>query len=227
MAKKRIKSKPGLFGMVYHYDENGKYVGKSRPGLLDGTKVHFDEKGQRVGTSRPGLFWEEVHHDEKNDRYITSFPSVLHTIHRSNGRTVGTTRPSFFDRSYTTIETGEGVIEETEEYFDEYADDEIAEYLEGEEDYSINAEDDTDSEAEKNAYEERSKAKTELPAPIASFKTAIKWLIGVFCVICVLAALLIVVSSISRGHYVNAAIFAISGLLFGKLAAFCLKSKQK
>lgn len=228
MAKKRIKSRPGLFGMVYHYDENGKYVGKSRPGLLDGTKVHFDEKGQRVGTSRPGLFWDEVHHDKKNDRNIVSFQSVINTIHRSDGRTVGKTRPGLLDGiKYTTMEVDEDSTAETEEYFEEYADDEINEYLEDGDELPIDMESNTDSEASESAYEDKPTVKTELPAPIVLFQTGIKRLAGIFCIICVLAALLIVVSSISRGHYVNAAIFAMSGLLLGKLATFCLKPKRK
>ena len=44
MAKRRITSKPGLFGMTYHY-ENGKYVGKSRPGLLGDRKIHYNAEG--------------------------------------------------------------------------------------------------------------------------------------------------------------------------------------
>ena len=39
MARKYVKSRPGLFGMVYYYDDNGKPIGKSRPGLIEGTRV--------------------------------------------------------------------------------------------------------------------------------------------------------------------------------------------
>ncbi len=41
MAKKRIVSKPGLFGITYHY-ENGRYIGKTRLGLLGNRKIHYD-----------------------------------------------------------------------------------------------------------------------------------------------------------------------------------------
>lgn len=113
MAKKRITSRPGLFGMTYHYDENGKCIGKSRPGLLNGTKVYFDEKGQKVGTGRPDFPAKEVHHDKKSKRYISSYPDLTGSFHRSNGCTVGKTRMGFLGRSYTTVEI------EDEEYFDD------------------------------------------------------------------------------------------------------------
>ena len=48
MTRKRIKSRPGLFGYTNYYDERGRCVGKSRPGAF-GTTVYFDEKGRLVG----------------------------------------------------------------------------------------------------------------------------------------------------------------------------------
>ena len=52
---RRIISRPGLGGYTRYY-EDGKYIGKSRPGLLPDTEVFFDAEGKRIGTSRPGLF---------------------------------------------------------------------------------------------------------------------------------------------------------------------------
>ena len=60
MGKRRIKSRPGLFGMVYYYDENGNPIGKSRPGLIDGTRVYMDQNGRYAGKSRPGFLAKEV-----------------------------------------------------------------------------------------------------------------------------------------------------------------------
>lgn len=103
MAKKRITSKRGLFGMTYHY-ENGKYVGKSRPGLLGDRKIHYDSEGHQVGTTRPGFFAEDVTYDAKNKRYITTYDGPVGKMHFSNGRSVGRTVPGPFASSYTSME---------------------------------------------------------------------------------------------------------------------------
>ena len=103
MAKRRITSKPGLFGMTYHY-ENGKYVGKSRPGLLGDLKIHYNAEGRQIGTSRPGALSGEVHYDAENKRYISSYQGLAGTIHTSNGRPVGKTVHSVFGTSYSSVE---------------------------------------------------------------------------------------------------------------------------
>lgn len=56
MAKSRITGRRGFLGRVYYYDERGRYVGKSCPGLIEGTRVFSDENGRYAGTSRPGFF---------------------------------------------------------------------------------------------------------------------------------------------------------------------------
>lgn len=55
MARKYVKSRPGLIGMVYYYDENGKPIVKSRPGLIEGIRVYTDQNGRYAGKSRPGF----------------------------------------------------------------------------------------------------------------------------------------------------------------------------
>ena len=60
MARKYVKRRPGLFGMVYYYDENGNPVGKSRPGLIEGTRVYTDQNGGYTGKSRPGFLAKSV-----------------------------------------------------------------------------------------------------------------------------------------------------------------------
>ena len=60
MGRKHVRSRPGLFGTVYYYDEHGNPIGKSRPGLLEGTRVYTDENGRYAGKSRPGFFAKEV-----------------------------------------------------------------------------------------------------------------------------------------------------------------------
>ena len=111
MAKKRITSKRGLFGMTYHY-ENGKYVGKSRPGLLGDRKIHYDSEGHQVGTARHGFFAEDVTYDAKNKRYITTYDGPVGKMHFSNGRSVGRTVPGPFDSSYTSLEEDGSLPEE-------------------------------------------------------------------------------------------------------------------
>lgn len=89
--------------MTYHY-ENGKYVGKSRPGLLGDRKIHYDSEGHQVGTTRPGFFAEDVTYDARKKRYITTYDGPVGKMHFSNGRTAGRTAPGPFESSYTTLE---------------------------------------------------------------------------------------------------------------------------
>ena len=125
MAKRRITSKPGLFGMTYHY-ENGKYIGKSRPGLLGDRKIHYDADGRQVGTSRPGALSDEVHYDAKNKRYISSYQGLTGEIHMSNGRPVGKTTPGVFGAAYSSIDDNEvrEIFDDEEpvDFMDEYID---------------------------------------------------------------------------------------------------------
>lgn len=106
MARKRIKSRPGLFGMTYYYDEYGRPMGKSRPGLLGDTRVYFDQNGRYAGWSRPGFLAKEAFVD-RNNEYITSYDSFLCDAHFKNGRPMGTTSAGFFDCAYTTLDEEE------------------------------------------------------------------------------------------------------------------------
>ena len=121
MAKKRITSRPGLFGTVYYYDENGKPVGKSHPGLFEGTRVYIDQNGQYAGKSRPGFLAKEVFTDADHN-HITSYEGLCGDIHFQNGVPVGHTRPGFFGFDHTTIETDDDSSEAEyceEDYFTE------------------------------------------------------------------------------------------------------------
>ena len=44
--EKKGYSRPGLFGSINHYDENGKKVSESRPGFF-GSMKHYDNKGKK------------------------------------------------------------------------------------------------------------------------------------------------------------------------------------
>lgn len=123
MSKKHIISKPGLFGYVYHYDESGKCIGKSRPGLIKGSHVHFNKKGKRVATSRPGFLAKEVHHDEENEQYISSYEGVTGDVYFNNGTPVGVSHAVFAETEYTTLE-GEGNTAEGHFVDDEYMEEE-------------------------------------------------------------------------------------------------------
>ena len=79
MGRKHVKSRPGLFGTVYYYDEHGNPIGKSRPGLLEGTRVYTGENGRYAGKSRPGFFAKEVFTDTDNN-HITSYDSLCGEI---------------------------------------------------------------------------------------------------------------------------------------------------
>ncbi len=108
MAKKKITGRPGLFGTVYYYDENGNPVGKSRPGFLA----------------------KEVFTDTEHN-YITSYDSLLGEVHFKNGMPIGHTRPGFFDSAYTTLDEENKFVED--EYCDEdlYVEEDEEELLEG------------------------------------------------------------------------------------------------
>ena len=117
--------------MTYHY-ENGKYVGKSRPGLLGDRKIHYNAEGRQIGTSRPGALFGEVHYDAENKRYISSYQGLTGTIHTSIGRPVGKTVHGVFGASYSSVEDTE-LNETTEDelltnYEDETADVDTAEF---------------------------------------------------------------------------------------------------
>ena len=116
MAKKRITSKPGLFGTVYYYDEKGRPVGKSRPGLFEGTRVYTDQNGRYAGKSRPGFFAREVFTDADHN-HITSYKGLAGDLHFRNGVPIGQTTPGFFGLKHTTLEAEEELLED--DYFEE------------------------------------------------------------------------------------------------------------
>ena len=129
MVRKTIKSRPGLFGTIYYYDENRNPVGKSRPGLFEGTRVYTDQNGRYAGKSRPGFLAKEVFMDA-NRNYITSYEGLCDDVHFQNGVPIGHTRPGFFDSAYTTLETEDDLLEE--EYYDEdYPEEDWTEEQEG------------------------------------------------------------------------------------------------
>ena len=129
MGRKYVKSRPGLFGTVYYYDENGNPIGKSRPGLLEGTRVYTDQNGRYAGKSRPGFLAKEVFTDTEHN-CITSYDSLCGEVHFKNGVPVGHTRPGFFDSAYTTLEVDDESYEEEayEDYFEEDLTEEAEEY---------------------------------------------------------------------------------------------------
>lgn len=141
MGKKYVKSKPGLFGMIYYYDENGKPIGKSRPGLIEGTRVYTDQNGRYAGKSRPGFLSKEVFKDTDHD-YITSYDSLSGENHFKNGTPIGHSRPDWFGSSHTSLEIEDETYEDTfyedetdnveedlaEEPFEECEDEEYEEY---------------------------------------------------------------------------------------------------
>lgn len=132
MGRKHVKSRQGLFGTVYYYDEHGNPIGKSRPGLLEGTRVYTDENGRYAGKSRPGFFAKEVFTDTDNN-HITSYDSLCGEVHFKNGMYAGHTRPGFFDSAYTTLEVDDEISDE-ELYEDNFLEDDLGEDQEDYED---------------------------------------------------------------------------------------------
>lgn len=123
MAKKHITSRPGLFGTIYYYDENGKPIGKSHPGLFEGTRVYTGQNGRYAGKSRPGFLAKEVFTDADHN-HITSYDSLYGEVHSKNGVPIGHSRPGFFDSAHITWESEDDCSEEyCEDSFEECAED--------------------------------------------------------------------------------------------------------
>ena len=180
MGKRRIKSRPGLFGMVYYYDENGNPIGKSRPGLIDGTRVYMDQNGRYAGKSRPGFLAKEVFTDNDNN-HITSYDSLFGEVHYKNGKPIGHSRLGFFDSAYTTLE------EEDEYYEEDILEDE---FYEDEDLLDEEYDDDEDEYVEDDAEEILDDTETEEYSPKATQYTVVRNLqLFVWCiVICMVIA---------------------------------------
>ncbi|MBR5220699.1 MAG: hypothetical protein IKV66_06915 [Clostridia bacterium] len=103
MPKKHIKSKPGLFGTVYYYDENGKPLGKSRPGLIKDSRVYLDQNGRTVGKSRRGILTKEVFTDTDGTQ-IQTYDDLLGEIHTKNGKPIGRTKSGFLGTRHTLLD---------------------------------------------------------------------------------------------------------------------------
>ena len=114
MAKKRITGRKGLFGTEYYYDENGKYVGKSKNGLIPGKKAYYDERGRIVGKSRKSILDDEIDVANIDGEHISSYPRANGRAHFKNSRYLGTTK-EIFGESYTDIESDEQYGEANEE----------------------------------------------------------------------------------------------------------------
>lgn len=115
MAKKHITSRPGFWGTIHYYDEIGRFVGKSCPGLLKGTRIYTDQCGRYVGKSHTGFLGEEVFTDT-NHNHFTSYKGFVGNNHFRNGVPIGRTRRGFFGFEHTVLETEDELSEE--EYFD-------------------------------------------------------------------------------------------------------------
>ena len=78
-------SRRGLFGDIYHYDENGHRTGTSKPGLFGGY-TNYDENGYKTGHSSPGLFGGYTHYDSNHNPTGHSSPGLFDDYnHTSSG----------------------------------------------------------------------------------------------------------------------------------------------
>ena len=99
-------SRRGLFGEIYHYDENGNRCGTSRPGFF-GSYTNYDESGRMTGHSRPGLFGGYTHYDKSGKSTGHSSPGIFggYTHYDSNHKPTGHSSPGLFD-SYNHSSSG-------------------------------------------------------------------------------------------------------------------------
>ena len=175
MARKRIKSRPGLFGTVYYYDENGNPIGKSRPGLIEGTRVYTDQNGKYAGKSRPGFLSKEVFTDTDGN-FITSYDDLYGKVHFKNGTPVGHTRPGLFNSEYTTLDSEDEDPDEA--YFKEdYREEDLAEKLEEYEDTDTDVAD----------YEEQYNSKTSQYTVVNNLQLFVLCLVICMVIACIYA----------------------------------------
>ena len=175
MARKRVKSRPGLFGTVYYYDENGNPIGKSRPGLIEGTRVYTDQNGKYAGKSRPGFLSKEVFTDTDGNS-IASYDGLFGEVHFESGTPVGHTRPGFFDSEYTTLEAEDE--DPNEAYFEEdYLEEDLVEELEEYE----------DTDADVADYEEQYNPKTSQYTVVKNLQLFVLCLVICMVIACIYA----------------------------------------
>lgn len=94
----RGRSEKGLFGTVYHYDENGRKTGRSEPGLFGGY-TNYDAKGNKTGYSDPGFFGDYKHYDNQGKKTGSSEPGLFggYTHYDNQREKIGSSDPGFFD----------------------------------------------------------------------------------------------------------------------------------
>ncbi len=93
-------SRMGIFGNIEHFDENGKKIGESRPGLFAGSYDDYDAEGHKVGTS-----WEKLagigynHYDDHGNMTGSSDEGLFggYTHRDADGHVTGTSERSIFD----------------------------------------------------------------------------------------------------------------------------------
>ena len=203
MSKKRlIKSKPGLFGVTYHY-EDGKYIGKSRLALFGDRKIHYDADGKQIGTSRHGILTDEVHFDKTDERYISSYPGLSGKIHMSNGRSVGKSVPSIISGSYTSLNNDSSTSDDRIGL--EYPDfmDSLSDY---DDEYELN---DIDTDIESNNAQN-------------SGSRIVKKVIGILFAFVTLLLLVMTISFAIKGKNIAPGIAAC--LISSVMAFFCLRT---
>lgn len=104
MAKK-ITSRPGLFGDVTHYDENGRKIGKDVPGLYGGT-IHYNAHGEKIAMSYPGLLGGTITYDACGRRIGSSEAGFLGSISHYDacGKRIGRSYRGIFGDIFTLLD---------------------------------------------------------------------------------------------------------------------------
>ena len=93
MARKG-RSYRDTFGVIHHYDEHGKKIGRSDPSFF-GSYVNYDKYGQKTGSSMPGPFGTYHHYNKNNQKTGTSYPGAFNDYHHqdSDGNSTGSSGP--------------------------------------------------------------------------------------------------------------------------------------
>ena len=97
MMAKKVRSVKNFWGETVHYDEHGKKVGRSEPGLFGGY-TNYDANGKKIGHSDPGLFGGYNHYDNNGHKTGHSDPSLFGGYHHrdSSGKSTGSSDPGMF-----------------------------------------------------------------------------------------------------------------------------------
>lgn len=75
--KRNLYGIQGIFGQTNYYDESGKKVGESWPGLFDDSSELYNKDGKHVGYTMPGVFADSLVYNDQGEKQAESWKGVV------------------------------------------------------------------------------------------------------------------------------------------------------